>query len=262
VSSLVKGTRVRVKSAATYAVNLACKAGKVTGLLGTLITGKDPCCGCYVVEFDKKIGTDSIFYTDGKMGYCDEVTPEFITLSKAKAPIKSPLKSPSGFQVGDRVVVIKSYDAAKVGMSGMVAVAPEREQDSLGVKFDSLTPARGGHGLGGAISDGSGQWVPASYVTLSTETKLVEKPAEAKPLKPYAMALGPGNTVRIYFSLLKRTKLSGSDRFVSPTSYYGWLTVNEDGGVVRRVVVAPFSGREWLCLDVEDERIANIRPAA
>jgi hypothetical protein len=246
--------RVRVNVEATYATKKYAKAAGVKSLLGTLLTGKDPCCGCYIVEFDKPLGTDSVFYTSGKKGYCEEIEPEFITRVKAASK-----HVPGVFVVGDKVVVTKEYDAAKVGMVGQVIYLGSE----VGISFPTLTVTKGGHNLGGRLSGlpkaGTGQWVPSSHLD-HAKAKSEPEPVVA-PKKSYALALGPGNTVKVLWDLVKDTELPfGGRKIDSAEGYYGWLTVVQDGSITRRVLNAPFADNTWMSFQASDARIANIRP--
>lgn len=68
-----------------------------------------------------------------------------------------------GFQIGDRVVVIRDRDFARVGMAGeIVAIDDDGE---LGVCFDESFG--GGHALGGRCPAGHGHWLRAKEVQLT-----------------------------------------------------------------------------------------------
>lgn len=61
----------------------------------------------------------------------------------------------NGFQIGDRVVVVRTYDQAEVGMTGEI-VAIDTD-GSIGVCFDESF--FGGHSLGGRCPPNRGHWV-------------------------------------------------------------------------------------------------------
>ena len=254
--SVKVGMKVRVSSTATKAIEAACLKLKRTSLLGVCKTAVDPCCGCVIVEFKVPLLTRDRFYTDGKVGHLDEVKPIYMHEINVKA---KGAKSPRGFSIGTRVKVTKAYDAARVGMVGTVISTPARLSHSeYGIKLDTLTFSRGGHSLGGLLkgdAGAQGQWVPGENLEKVSEA---EPPA---PPKPYALSVGPGNHIKVNFTLREKTKLSGDERLINEgVQFYGWLTVTMDGSMVRRVVTAPFGSRQWLCLDAEDTRISNITP--
>jgi len=149
------GTKVRVERDATYHVRVACKKAKKTYLLGVTKNTMDPCCGCYVVEFSRNIGTDSTFGGKGKLGYCEEVEEGFMTVvGKAATP-----KVTKTFKVGDRVVwTSDDYGPAKNGAIAIVRVV-EKEGRDVGVEFIENYNLGRGHELNGEVKNNSGWWV-------------------------------------------------------------------------------------------------------
>jgi len=260
-----KGDRVRINGDATYATKrLADKRGVKT-LTATVLNEHDPCCGCHVVEFDLKLGNTDVFYTDGKLGYCDEVKPRDMKKSSAKRTAEKAIEADEFVKgmprLGTRVKVIKEYDAAKVGMVGTIARKPySRTSLSWGVRFDKLTHALGGHSLTGALvgdESGMGQWVPLTNLALLGK----ENKADAPKAKPYVDTLEPG-TVKVHYATTKPLPLTSGRTVPTSGSFYGWLTTVIDGSVRRQYIMAPF-GTEWMLVDIKNaDGIENIRPAA
>ena len=160
--SLKPGTKVRVSREATHAVRRACKAVKKTFLLGKTVGELDPCCGCYVVQFNRNIGTTESFYTTGKVGHLDEVNPEYIT---ALEPTKGRAAAAKTWEPkeGDYVRYIGKADQgpAKRGAIGRVRAIEETDL-AVGVEF-ILDYAQGkGHDLSGRVKNSSGWWLVAA----------------------------------------------------------------------------------------------------
>lgn len=163
--SMTVGTKVRVSRDASYRVKRACKAAKKTYLLGVIRTPKDPCCGCYIVEFNRNIGTDSTFGGRGKMGYCDEVQPEFITVV-GKAKVEEPTSEYRDPKVGDLVVYHGGiHGPAKEGAVGIIRIVDG--SDSVGVEFIRGYRKEQGHDLDGSVKNGAGWWLSTRKLTLA-----------------------------------------------------------------------------------------------
>lgn len=152
------GTKVRVGRDATYHVKAACKQAKKTYLMGVTKTRMDPCCGCYIVEFKRNIGTDSTFGDKGKLGYCEEVEEGFMTVvGKAAEPKATPKVD---LKVGDFVEwVSDNYGPAKKGARGIILDIQGPAE--VGVEFIVGYNVGKGHDLGGKSKDGAGWWVSA-----------------------------------------------------------------------------------------------------
>lgn len=85
-----------------------------------------------------------------------------------------------GFQIGDRVVVIRDRDFAKVGMAGEIVAIDDDGQ--LGVCFDESFG--GGHGLDGCCPVGHGHWLRAE------EIQLIDHPVSVDTAALDALLLG------------------------------------------------------------------------
>lgn len=181
MSEYYKGDRVKVRASATYLVEKAAKAAGSEYLAATLLTGKDPCCGCYVAEFDVLLGgTDTFYPATGKIGYMAEVKDRDILgkVTKRGRP-KGAVRKP---KVGDRITMTDGWDAAKKGMGGTIVTMMDKEDaddgDYIGVRFPSLTRDKGGHSLGGFLKGAQqfqGQWVPESAIRIGG-TRAVKDP--------------------------------------------------------------------------------------
>lgn len=253
-STIKPGLRVRVEAAATYHVRKAAEKLGAKSLVGTALTGVDPCCGCVIVEFDKPIGTDEVYYTSGKLGYVDEVEPRFMssTSSKAKAPGLTIKK-------GDTVKVVTEYDAAKVGMVGTVVTTPSAHTSrSYGVKFASLSSMKGGHSLGGILVGDErykGQWVPGSHlIKVTADVKEKDESTGTSDTEYFLKKVTDGQ-VKVNF-VPKRKMALNSGREVIASSFYGWLMTSQEGSMRRQVIVAPFGEDEWMTITPKDcERV-------
>lgn len=71
------------------------------------------------------------------------------------------------FKVGDRVEVMKTYHAAKIGMSGTVVVERESSEERFGIEFLGFS----GHTLSGMCPEGNGYWVPEECLILINKNK-------------------------------------------------------------------------------------------
>lgn len=159
--SMRVGTKVRVSPTASYHVGRACKAAKKTYLLGVIRTPKDPCCGCYIVEFNRNIGTDGTYGGKGKAGYCDEIQPEFMTVvGEEKAKAKKAVYVP---KVGDMV----RWTGGNQGPAKPGAIAIVRVVDGpreVGLEFIRGYKAKAGHDLDGSVKGGAGWWVSTDHL--------------------------------------------------------------------------------------------------
>lgn len=249
---------VRVMAEATYATKRTAAKTGVKTLLAKVLTGVDPCCGCVIVEFRSNIGTDSTFYTKGRIGHCDEVEPKYIFASKAKSfdlkAEKATVKA-GEFGIGARVQVVTSYDAAKVGMEGTIRSKSMGSGSRWGIQFDTLTSLKGGHSLNGELhgsNAGQGQWVPESNLKLITTAP--------KPKAPESILDSlPEGVTKVLFSTSETINGTKGRPISKGISYYGWVTTVDDDGTKRQVIEAPFGGQEWLSLDAKDPRVSNIR---
>lgn len=261
-STIKPGLMVKVAIGATEAVTETCEKLGVKSLTGKCLTGVDPCCGCVIVEFKKKLGTESVFYTSGKRGYCDEVNPEYMTLATAKSAKAEPKATEPVIGKGTYIKVTRDFDAAKVGMYGQI-VTSRMGSGSWGIKFPKLTSLKGGHSLSGelkGLDSGKGQWVPADYFKVVSASEYEASFEDAKPTSAEYLDRLPLGITKVRFSLKEATK-STHDRLINRDSnYYGWVTTVEDGlGRRRQVLNAPFGGTEWLSIDAKSDKVGDYR---
>ena len=239
-----KGDKVRVSRDATYHVKEAARKAKKTYLVGKVLTDEDPCCGCYIVEFTRDIGKKGSYsWAGGKLGHMDEITPEFMTLSKSKgarvevedAGKPSGLKT-TDFKEGDKVIVVArdedNYPGLKLGEEGEVKTVGRL---TLGIEFERQTEER--HTLGGRADYGHGYWVDPGLL------KVTKQVFEA------------GKAVKV--DLLKNVRTQVGETKYATTGLYGRMFVD---GYDRKMVVIPFGRtREGyensLFFEVDDPRI-------
>lgn len=204
--SIKVGTKVKVSRDATYKVKMACKAAKKTYLTGTIVD-YDGCCGCYIVEFTKNIGTDGLFGTDGKKGHLDEIKPSFITIGKAPVTVKATKET---IKVGDVVEWTGiNYGPARKGALGIVRKYTGK--DGIGVEFVKGYRKNMGHDLDMDIKDGRGWWVsrrdlkivePTALFAIGDKVIIVERhDAASKGMKGVIVGIDEGKASHPYYGV-------------------------------------------------------------
>ena len=72
------------------------------------------------------------------------------------------------FQVGDRVVVVMSWDEKVIGMAGTVKIADK----ACGLEFDDAFLY--GHNLGGYCKDGHGYWIRPEFLDYESDPVIID----------------------------------------------------------------------------------------
>lgn len=138
------------------------------GMKGTIKATKTPCWG---IEFDEKIMSGHDCDGKTKDGYGYWVPPEFLE------PIKSEKKveEKTMFKIGDRVRVIKKYNAANVGDEGIIRALPNNNGSFALLECYSVEfPAwKKGHNCGGTVPSKKGLWVDPKCLELIKPKKIV-----------------------------------------------------------------------------------------
>jgi len=239
-----KGDRVHVSAAKGGLIAKAAKAAKKSFLVGRVITDRDSCCGCYVVEFRKKIGGDGYGWSGGKIGHLAEVEDRFMS--------RQATKPRAAFKVGDVVQVTIRYDAAERGMVGkIVTIDMNKRAHPYGIQFPGW---KSGHSLESTIDKPEGQWLPATHLAKVEATSLPKTKPVPQVLDVVSRFRDNEKETRVYFGTTKDVTLP--DGYVIHASSSGWVGVLVKIG--GRVAVTGRWGDHILIAWADDPLITNI----
>lgn len=108
------------------------------------------------VEFDKDIDGHTCS-GNGKVGHCWHVPVDRVEkVRKEYSTLGTDNSDPVEWEVGDKVVVVRSFEGVEIGTTGTVI----EESDSAGVEFDKYI---GAHSCGGRGKSGYCLWITGTY---------------------------------------------------------------------------------------------------
>lgn len=128
------------------------------------------------VEFDKNINGHTCVGC-GKNGHCWHVPVDRVEKVKTEySTLKTDNSDPREWEVGDKVVVVRSFEGVEVGTTGTVI----EKSNSAGVEFDKYI---GAHSCGGRGKSGYCLWITRTYRNDVKRIAKKEEPAKMPELK-------------------------------------------------------------------------------